>query len=65
MLMCCKQALCEAARFEQCVAEKHRVPHTGPYGSRYVVVHGDSLYQHRIDTDAHHDKERLEAQSKQ
>ena len=60
-----EQRFGQAARFEQCEAQQNRVAHAGPDGSGNITACGDTLHKDRIDTHAHHDKERLEAQGKQ
>ena len=55
----------QASSLEEREAQKHRIAHDTPDASDDVIRKGDCLDQHRIDADADHDQEALEAQSEQ
>lgn len=55
----------ETSGFEQCETQKDRVAHAAPNGPGDIAACGNTLYQDRINTHAHHDKERLESQGEQ
>ena len=50
-----EQALREAAGLEQGEAQQDCVAHAGPYRAWDISVRGDTLYQNRVDSHAHHD----------
>lgn len=54
-----EQGFRETSRFEQCEAQQDRIAHAAPDSPGDIAACGDTLDQNRIDTYAHHDKERL------
>ena len=55
----------QASGLEEREAQKDRVSHDAPNASDDVIRKGDRLDQHRIDGDADHDQESLEAEGHQ
>ena len=54
----------QASGLEKREAQKHGVAHDAPDTSNDVIRKGDCLDKHRIDANADHNQEALEAQSK-
>ena len=60
-----EQGFRQASGFEQCKAQQHRIAHAGPDGGGHIPANANVLHQHGIDTHAHHNEKRLEAQGEQ
>lgn len=60
-----EQRFGQAARFEQCETQKHRVSHAGPDGSGHIAADCDILDENGIDAHADHNQKRLKRQGEQ
>ena len=55
----------DTPRFEQAVAQQHRIAHAGPNRHDNVILGGNVLHQHGVDRHTDDNEERLEAQGQQ
>ena len=60
-----KYRLRKCAGFEQGKAEDNRVSCNREYRAVQVARYGDTVHQHRVNADAHHNEEALKADSEQ